>query len=126
MKIQYIAVITAGILCTSLASLADTPVPGGYAPYGYYGGGNKGDFFEDGSFYSDSRGSGRAKGRGDGDFSMSISGKARGEQTRDGSFGTSGHGGSDNYRPNRYPAPYPYMAPYPYYRVPQAPVSPSN
>jgi hypothetical protein len=126
MKIRFIGMMVAGILCTPLASIADTPVPGRYAPHAYYGGGNNGDFFEDGSFYGDSRGNGRARSRGEAGFSMSISGKARGEQTRDGSFGSSGYGGSDNYRQYRYPAPYPYMAPHPYYVVPPAPVSPSS
>ena len=126
MKIQFIAVMTAGLLCIPFASMAEAPLTGGYAPPAYYGGGNNSNFFDDGSFYSDSRGSGRASGKGEGSFSMSISGKARGEQTRDGSFGSSGYGGNGNHRPYQYPAHYPYMAPYPYYGVPPATVSPSS
>lgn len=126
MKIQFIAVMTAGLLCIPLTSMAEASLPGGYTHHAYYGGGNHGNIFEDGSFYSDQRRSGRASGKGEGSFSMSISGKARGEQTRDGSFGSSGYGGNSNHRPYQYPAHYPYMAPYPHYGVPPAPLSPSS
>lgn len=78
-----------------------------YAPQPYYGY-NGNDFFNDGSFFGDSRGRGNGKASGEGEFSFSFSGKAKGEQLREGSFGGSGYGSNNN-------APYAYQQPARYY-----------
>ena len=107
MKAVIIATATLGGLFLSpiLSAHEAGPTQGYYyPPYSYYSGNNS-DFFEDGSFYGDSRGSGRGSGSGEGEFSMSISGKASGEQIREGSFGGSGYGGSGG---SPYAAPYGY------------------
>ena len=122
MKTKLICVVTAGLLGLPVVASAENYAAYPYQPYPYYAGGNGGDFFDNGSFYSDSRGEGNGSASGEAEFSMSISGKGRGEQTRDGSFGTSGYGGNSNYGPY----PYPYPAPYPYYGVQPVPASPSS
>ena len=103
------AVAAGGLFLTPIVSAHDTGSAPGYyyPPYPYYGGGNS-DFFEDGSFYGDSRGSGRGSGSGEGEFNMNMSGKGKGEQSREGSFGGSGYGGSGGYP---YQRPYGYGAP---------------
>ena len=107
MKSVVIATVAlGGLFLAPIVSAHDVGPNQGYAypPYPYYGGNNS-DFFEDGSFYGDSRGSGRGSGSGEGEFSMSISGKGSGEQVREGSFGGSGYGGSGG---SPYAAPYGY------------------
>ena len=50
--------------------------------------------FDNADAYGDARGRGAGRASGEGEFSMSFSGKAKGEQLREGSFGSSSYGGS--------------------------------
>ena len=125
MKTEIMAIIAAGCLCLPIAASAENRPAYPYGPYPYYGGNNS-DFLDNGSFSGDSWGQGSGRGKGEAEFSMSISGKARGEQTRDGSFGSSGYGGNSKRMPPAYRAPYPYPNPYPYYGSPALPASPSS
>jgi hypothetical protein len=68
-----------------------------YAPAPYYNRGGSSDFFDDGSFFGDTRGSGRGRGSGEGEFNMNFSGKGRGDMDANTDFDGSGYGGSQNY-----------------------------
>ena len=67
-----------------------------YPPYPMYRDSGS-DFFDDGSFFGDTRGSGRGSGSGEGEFNMNMSGKGRGRSDMDSSFDGSGYGGTSNY-----------------------------
>lgn len=115
------------------AAPAPAPYPyyGGYPPP-YYGGYDRGsDFFDDGSFFGDTRGRGTGRGSGEGEFNMNFSGKGRGDMDANTDWDGSGYGGSNSYPGGYYGrgygAPYGGGAPYGYGRPPaQAPAAPAK
>jgi len=66
--------------------------------------------WDDGTFWSETRGYGRGRGSGDGEFNFSMSARARADTEWDGNWDGNSYGGSG-----------PYYGPPPYYYVPPHP-----